>query len=167
MSSEPGELNTLIRRQPRRRQAGMTLLELIISCAILLVLASAAMPIAQYTLWHQKEKQLRYNLAQIRDAIDRYKDAADQQQIRSGPDTQNYPPDLETLVKGVPLGNTGDKTIRFLRKIPIDPITGKADWGKRAVSDDYDSTSWGGKNVFDVYSSSQATAINGSRYADW
>jgi general secretion pathway protein G len=145
----------------------MTLLELIISCAILLVLASAAMPIAQYTLWHQKEKQLRYNLAQIRDAIDRYKDAADQQQIRSGPDTQNYPPDLETLVKGVPLGNTGDKTIRFLRKIPIDPITGKADWGKRAVSDDYDSTSWGGKNVFDVYSSSQATAINGSRYADW
>jgi general secretion pathway protein G len=125
------------------------------------------MPIAQYTLWHQKEKQLRYNLAQIRDAIDRYKDAADQQQIRSGPDTQNYPPDLETLVKGVPLGNTGDKTIRFLRKIPIDPITGKADWGKRAVSDDYDSTSWGGKNVFDVYSSSQATAINGSRYADW
>ena len=167
MSSEPGELNTLIRLQPRRRQAGMTLLELIISCAILLVLASAAMPIAQYTLWHQKEKQLRYNLAQIRDAIDRYKDAADQQQIRSGPDTQNYPPDLETLVKGVPLGNTGDKTIRFLRKIPIDPITGKADWGKRAVSDDYDSTSWGGKNVFDVYSSSQATAINGSRYADW
>jgi general secretion pathway protein G len=145
----------------------MTLLELIISCAILLVLASAAMPIAQYTLWHQKEKQLRYNLAQIRDAIDRYKDAADQQQIRSGPDTQNYPPDLETLVKGVPLGNTGDKTIRFLRKIPIDPITGKADWGKRAVSDDYDSTSWGGKNVFDVYSSSQATAINGSCYADW
>jgi len=150
-----------------RRQAGMTLLELIISCSILLILASAALPIARYTILHKKEKQLRYNLQVIRDAIDRFNDAANSQQIRTEPSTQNYPPDLETLVKGVTIGNTGDKTIRFLRKIPIDPMTGKADWGLRGVGDEYDSTHWGGKNVFDVYSNSSAIAIDGTRYSDW
>jgi general secretion pathway protein G len=165
-----------------RAQTGMTLLELIISCSILLVLASAALPIARYTIWHKKEKQLRYNLQVIREAIDRYNDAAINQQIRTEPSTQNYPPDLETLVKGVQLsanggvaaagnaapgGSSSDKTLRFLRKIPIDPMTGKADWGLRGVGDDYDSVTWGGKNVFDIYSSSSATAIDGTRYADW
>jgi general secretion pathway protein G len=151
----------------RGTQAGMTLLELIISCAILLVLASAALPIARYSVWHQKERLLRYNLQEIRDAIDRYYDDAYNQKIRVEASTQGYPPNLETLVKGVPLGTTGDKTIRYLRKIPVDPMTGKADWGLRGVGDDFDSTSWSGKNVFDVYSNSQATAIDGTRYADW
>lgn len=145
----------------------MTLLELIISCSILLVLASAALPIARYTIWHQKERQLRYNLQMIRDAIDAFNDAAIHQQIRTDPSTQNYPPDLETLVKGVPLGTSGDKTLRFLRKIPVDPMTGKADWDLRGVGDDPDSTHWSGKNVFDIYSNSSATAIDGTRYSEW
>jgi general secretion pathway protein G len=154
----------------------MTLLELIIACAILLVLSSAALPIARYRMMYQRERQLRYNLQQIRDAIDAYNKAAYEHKIKVEQSAQEYPPDLETLVNGVPLetsvngvplGTSSDKTIRFLRKIPIDPMTGKADWGSRAVGDDFDSTSWGGKNVFDIYSSSLATAMDGTRYADW
>jgi general secretion pathway protein G len=150
-----------------RRQSGMTLLELIIACSILLVLSAAALPMARYSVWRQKEKDLHQDLQDMRDAIDRYKDAADLQQIKVQPGSQNYPPDLETLVKGVPLGTNGDKMIRFLRKIPVDPMTGQADWGLRAVGDDPDSTSWGGKNVFDVYSKSQGSAMNGTKYSDW
>jgi general secretion pathway protein G len=150
-----------------RRQSGMTLLELIIACSILLVLSTAALPMARYSVWRQKEKDLHQDLQDMRDAIDRYKDAADLQQIKVQPGSQNYPPDLETLVKGVPLGTNGDKVIRFLRKVPVDPMTGQADWGLRAVGDDPDSTSWGGKNVFDVYSKSQGTAMNGTKYSDW
>ena len=148
-------------------EAGMTLLELIIACAVLLVLSSAAMPIARYSLLRQKEKDLHQDLEDMRDAIDRYKDAADNQQIKTQPGTQNYPPDLDTLVKGVPLGTNGDKVIHFLRKIPTDPMTGQPDWGLRAVGDDPDSQTWGGKNVFDVYSRSSGTAMNGTKYADW
>jgi general secretion pathway protein G len=159
--------NGLRGARARSPQTGMTLLELIISCSILLVLASAALPIARYTIWHQKERQLRYNLQMIRDAIDAFNDAAIHQQIRTDPSTQNYPPDLETLVKGVPLGTSGDKTLRFLRKIPVDPMTGKADWDLRGVGDDPDSTHWSGKNVFDIYSNSSATAIDGTRYSEW
>ena len=148
-------------------QRGMTLLELIIACGVLLVLSSAALPIARFTVIRQREELLRSNLQDIRDAIDRYKDAADNQKIRVPADSQNYPPDLETLVKGLPLVNGGDKTIRFLRSIPVDPTTGKADWGLRGISDDYDSSTWNGKNVFDVYSKSTGTAMNGTRYSDW
>lgn len=144
----------------------MTLLELIISCAILLVLTSVALPIAKYAVIREKEGELRHNLLEIRDAIDRYKDAADHHQIRSEIGSDSYPPDLETLVKGVQLGN-GDKKIRFLRKIPIDPMTGNADWGLRAVQDDADSTHWSGNNVFDVYSKSTATAMDGTKYSSW
>lgn len=103
----------------------------------------------------------------MKDAIDRYKDAADKNQIRVEVGSEGYPPDLETLVKGVNLGANADHKIRFLRKIPVDPMTGQADWGLRAVQDDPDSTSWGGKNVFDVYSKSQATALDGTKYSDW
>ena len=161
---------TVVRVRGARRirmQSGMTLLELIIGCSILLVLSTAALPIARYSVWRQKEKDLHQDLQDMRDAIDRYKDAADLQQIKVQPGTQNYPPDLETLVKGVPLGTNGDKVIRFLRKIPVDPMTGQSDWGLRAVGDDPDSTSWGGKNVFDVYSKSTGTAMNGTKYSDW
>ena len=153
------------RRQGRSEQ-GMTLLELILACAILMVLSSAALPIARYSIVHKKEELLRYDLRQMRDAIDRYKDLADANKIRVEVGTEGYPPDLETLVTGVKLGAGDDKKIRFLRRIPVDPMTGQADWGLRAVQDDADSTSWGGKNVFDVYSKSQATGSDGTRYSD-
>jgi general secretion pathway protein G len=145
----------------------MTLLELIITCAILLVLSSAALPIAKYTIVRQKEAELRGDLLEMRDAIDRYKDAADRNQIRVEIGSEGYPPDLETLATPIQLGTTGDTKIRFLRKIPVDPLTGRIEWGLRAVQDDPVSTSWGGKNVFDVYSKSTATALNGTKYSDW
>jgi general secretion pathway protein G len=154
----------------RRRlssEAGMTLLELIIACSILVVLSSAALPVARFSILHRKEEELHRDLREMRDAIDRYKDLADQHLIRTELGSENYPPDLETLVNGVQLGASSDRKIRFLRKIPVDPMTGRAEWGLRAVQDDPDSTSWGGKNVFDVYSKSQATAADGTRYADW
>jgi len=148
-------------------EKGMTLLELILACAILMILSSAALPIARFTLVHKKEELLRYNLRQMKDAIDRYKDLADSNKIRVEVGSEGYPPDLDTLVKGVKLGAGDDKKVRFLRRVPIDPMTGQADWGLRCVSDDPDSTSWCGKNVFDVYSKSQATASDGTRYANW
>jgi general secretion pathway protein G len=152
----------------RSSEEGMTLLELILACAILMILSSAALPVARYTIVHKKEELLRYELRQMRDAIDRYKDLADSNKIRVEVGSEGYPPDLDTLVKGVKLGTGGDdKKIRFLRRIPVDPMTGQADWGLRAVQDDPDSTSWAGKNVFDVYSKSQATASDGTRYANW
>jgi general secretion pathway protein G len=150
----------------RRSTAGMTLLELIIATAILLILSTAALPMARMTLVRSREAELRYDLREMHDAIDRYKDAADKGQIRVEQDTEGYPPDLDTLVAGVQLG-TGDKKIRFLRKIPVDPMTGRADWGLRSVTDAPDSGSWGGKNVFDVYTKSQGTALDGTKYADW
>ena len=152
---------------PRHSQSGMSLLELIIACTILMVLSSAALPVARYTIVHKKEELLRYHLREMRDAIDRYKDLADSNKIRVEVGTEGYPPDLETLVKGVKVGAGDDKKIRFLRRIPVDPMTGQADWGLRVVSDDPDSRSWAGKNVFDVYSKSQATASDGTHYADW
>lgn len=152
-------------------EAGMTLLELIIACAILLILSSAALPIARWTAYREREKELRRDLLDMRQAIDRYKDLADRGQIRVDNMTGGYPPDLETLVKGVPLAGAAagaqGKKIRFLRRIPIDPLTKEANWGLRSVEDDPDSTSWGGKNVFDVYSRSTATAMDGTKYSDW
>jgi general secretion pathway protein G len=145
----------------------MTLLELIIACTILMILSSAALPIARFTIVHKKEELLRYRLREMKDAIDRYKDLADSNKIRVEVGSEGYPPDMDTLVKGVKLGAGDDKKVRFLRRIPVDPMTGRADWGYRCVSDDPDSTSWCGKNVFDVYSKSQATASDGTRYADW
>ncbi len=157
----------VIRRQHFSHQSGMTLLELIIACAILLILSAAALPIAKFTVIRSKESDLHRELREMRDAIDRYKDAADRNQIRVELGSEGYPPDLETLVKGVQLGAAADKKIRFLRKIPVDPMTGQAEWGLRAVQDDPDSTSWGGKNIFDVYSKSTATGQDGTKYSDW
>ncbi|HEY3837293.1 MAG TPA: prepilin-type N-terminal cleavage/methylation domain-containing protein, partial [Bryobacteraceae bacterium] len=212
----------LLQFPKRFRQAGMTLLELIIACAILMILASAAMPVARYTVQRKKEAELHSDLREMRDAIDRYKDAADRNLIRVEVGTEGYPPDLDTLVKGVDMvsqpngtgiagatnpgqpiapstgaggtssgfgasgfGSTGSgfggsgfsgssglgnafgqtnssgsssqgqdlvRHVRFLRRIPVDPMTGKAEWGMRSVQDDPDASSWGGKNVFDVFS---------------
>ncbi len=158
-------------RSSRRRRysfaSGMTLLELIIACSILMVLSSMALPVFRYTVIRQKEAELHYDLRTMRDAVDRYKDLADQHKFRTEVGSENYPPDLETLVKGVQLGAGDDKKLRFLRKVPVDPMTGRADWGLRSISDDPDSSSWGGKNVFDVYSKSTGTALDGTKYSDW
>ena len=156
-----------ITQRPKPSESGLTLLELVITCAILLVLSSAALPLAKYTMIRQKETQLRHDVLLMREAIDRYKDAADHNQIKTEIGSENYPPDLETLTKEIQLGAGGDKKIRFLRAIPVDPMTGHADWGLRAVGDDLDSQAWGGKNVFDVYSKSTGTAMDGTKYADW
>jgi general secretion pathway protein G len=146
----------------------MTLLELIMACAILTILAGAALPIARSRIQHAKETELHRALREMRDAIDRYKDLADRNLIRVEVGSEGYPPDLDTLVKGVNLGGgNADRRMRFLRAIPMDPMTKTRDWGLRAVQDDPDSTSWGGRNVFDVYSKSTGTASDGTRYADW
>lgn len=147
--------------------AGMTLLELIISCSILLILSSMALPIFRYSVIREKESELRYDLRTMKDAIDRYKELAEQHKFRTEVGSDNYPPDLETLVTGVQLGTGNDKKLRFLRKVPVDPMTGRADWGLRSTGDDSDSTIWGGKNVFDVYSRSTGTALDGTKYSDW
>jgi len=148
-------------------QAGMTLLELIIACSILLILSTAAMPLAKFTVKRQRESELHQDLRDMRNAIDRYKDLSDRNLIRVEVGSEGYPPDLETLVKGVQLGAGNDRKIRFLRRVPIDPMTGRADWGLRAIQDDPDSNGWGGKNIFDVYSKSQGTALDGTKYSDW
>lgn len=217
----------LTRRPARNRVAGLTMIELILTCGILLILSTAAIPLFRVTIQHRKEAELRYDLREMRDAIDRYKDDADKNLIRTEVGSQNYPPDLQTLVDGVTVSSGGNGAggisasalagasntgqfgsagtpqmgagpgggsqfgpgatggipalgatagqglsdlptkVRYLRKIPSDPMTGKPDWGLRAVQDDPDSTSWGGHNVFDVYSQSQATAIDGTKYSDW
>ena len=235
----------LLRFPKRFRQAGMTLLELIIACAILMILASAAMPVARYTVQRKKEAELHSDLREMRDAIDRYKDAADRNLIRVEVGTEGYPPDLDTLVKGVDMvsqpngtgiagatnpgqpiapstgaggtssgfgasgfgssgsgfgssgsglggsgfsgssglgnafgqsnssGNSSNqgqdlvRHVRFLRRIPVDPMTGKAEWGMRSVQDDPDASSWGGKDVFDVFSKSTSMSLDGTKYSDW
>jgi general secretion pathway protein G len=154
-------------RKQRAADAGLTLIELVITCAILVTLATAALPVARFTITRQKEAMLRYDLRQMRDAIDRYKDVADKNMIQVKVGTEGYPPDMETLVKGVNMMGAPDRKIRFLRAIPIDPMTGKKDWGMRSVQDDADSNSWGGQDVFDVFSKSQGTALDGTKYADW
>jgi general secretion pathway protein G len=157
------------RKARNSAQAGMTLLELIVACTILLILSSMALPIAKFTVIREREKELRYDLHEMRAAIDKYKDLADTQKIRVELGSEGYPPDLDTLVKGVAVGGAGaaGKNLRFLRRVPKDPMTGRAEWGLRSVQDDPDSTSWGGKNVFDVYSKSTGTALDGTKYSDW
>ena len=153
-------------RAKRAREAGLTLLELIIASSILLILSAAALPVVRLTVIRPKEEQLRQSLREIRNAIDKYKDAADLHLVRVQVGSEGYPPDLETLAKPTQYGG-GEEKIRFLRRIPVDPMTGRAEWGLRSVQDDPESTSWGGNNVFDVYSKSQGTALDGTKYSDW
>ena len=213
-------------RAPWNKAAGLTLIELILTCGVLLVLSSAAIPLARMVIQHRREAELRRDLREMRNAIDRYKDDADKNLIRTEVGSQNYPPDLQTLVDGVNISAAGGgiggisasalatasntnqfgsagtqqpgvgpgsgfasagsnaattsgavpnsaavsnlpSKVRYLRAIPVDPMTGKSDWGLRAIQDDPDSTSWGGSNVFDVYSQSQGTATDGTKYSDW
>lgn len=154
-------------RWAARSAAGMTLIELIVACGILVVLSSMAVPMARVQIKRQKETALRRDLQEMRDAIDRYKDAADQNLIRVEAGTEGYPPDLQTLVNPVQLAGAADRRIRFLRKIPVDPMTGTMDWGLRSVQDDADADSWGSQDVFDVYTKSTGTALDGTKYSDW
>ncbi|HXR98686.1 MAG TPA: hypothetical protein VN709_12665 [Terriglobales bacterium] len=147
-----------------RTTAGMTLVELIVATSILLLLTSLALPLARVTIQRQREHQLRLALDEIRTAIDRYKDAADRGLIQIQNDSQGYPPDLDTLVNGVPMGT---EKIRFLRAIPKDPMTNSYDWGLQSVQDDPDSSDWGGQDVFNVHTTSQGTALDGTQYSKW
>lgn len=178
-------------------ETGLTLLELIVACSILMILATVAMPMARVTVIRHKEETLRYDLRQMRDAIDHYKDDADKNLIQVQAGTEGYPPDLQTLVNGVQLtsapgtsalginpqgtsaqgaspqgtnaqdSNAQSKKVRYLREIPKDPMTGNQDWGLRSTQDDPDSKSWGGQDVFDVYSQASGTALDGTNYSDW
>lgn len=154
-----------------RRADGYSFVELIVVSAIILILASAVLPLSRVGIQRQKETELRRALREIRTAIDRYKDAADLQQISPTelePDDMGYPPDLETLVKGVTRSGDASQTkLRFLRRIPKDPMTGEADWGLRSYQDRPDSSSWGGQNVFDVYSKAGGTGLDGIPYREW
>ena len=156
----------MISARPIRKQGerGLTLVELIVTVAILAILAAGAAPIARYKVKREKERELKYDLWTMRDAIDKYKDAADKGAFQTKVDSQNYPPDLETLVNGV---DVQSKKVRFLRHIPIDPMTGKQEWGLRSMQDDPTSDSYSGNSVFDVYSKSQGTALDGTKYSDW
>jgi general secretion pathway protein G len=131
---------------------------------IISILACAALPVARFQVKRQRERELRRDLWEMRDAIDRYKDAADRGGIQIKLDSQGYPTDLQTMVEGV---DVQDKKVRFLREIPVDPMTKSAEWGLRSNQDDADSTSWGGQNVFDVYTKSDGTALDGTKYNTW
>jgi general secretion pathway protein G len=146
---------------------GFTLLELMAAITILLLLTSMAMPLARVQVQRTREVELRRALRDIRQAVDRYKDFADRGMIPTKADSFGYPPDLETLVKGVPLKGSATAKYKFLRQIPVDPVYGKAEWGLRAMQDDPDSRSWNGSNVFDVYSKSEGASLDGTLYADW
>jgi len=145
----------------------MTLLELMVACSILVVLATVAMPLERAAIRRHREAELHFDLRQMRDAIDRYKDLADKNQIQVQAGTEGYPPDLETLRDGVTMAGNSDQKIHFLREIPKDPMTGESDWNLRSVQDDPDSTSCGGQDVFDVHSRSTESALNGTKYSDW
>jgi general secretion pathway protein G len=150
---------------------GYTFVELIIVTTIILILASAVQPLARVTITRQKEAELRRALREMRTAIDKFKDAADAQMIPATElklGSEGYPPNLETLVDGVSVVNdaTGRK-LKFLRRVPIDPFTGSDEWGLRSYQDKPDATSWGGQNVFDVYSRAEGTALDGTKYRDW
>lgn len=153
-----------------RGERGVTYLELIATCAIMMILASAILPLARVGFTRRKEMELRRALREVRNAVDRYKLLVDQGQI-GGTDvklgSEGYPPDLETLVKGVNRVGALDRKIKLLRRIPLDPMTGTTEWGMRCYQDDPDETSWCGQNVWDVYSKSTAKGLDGTRYNTW
>ncbi len=150
--------------QRARKLRGFTMVELLVAMTILMILTATAAPIVRVSIQRAKERELRRDLWEMRDAIDRYKDAADRGAFQTKVDSQGYPPDLDTLVKGV---DANGKKLRFLRRIPIDPMTGKDEWGMRDMKDDPDSDSWSGDAVFDVYTKSEGTGLDGSKYKTW
>src|SRR6266851_9251056 len=145
----------------RMRTRGFTLIEMIAAITILMILTGMAIPLARVTIKRERERELRHDLWEMRDAIDRYKDAAERGAFQIKLGSEGYPPDLDTLVTGV---DVNGKKLKFLRRIPIDPMTSNTDWGLRSMQDDPTSDSWGGENVFDVFTKSQGTALDGTQY---
>lgn len=158
-------------RLARAGESGYSLIELLAVTVVLLVMASAVMPLAKVTVQRGREAELRRSLREMRTAIDRFKDAADLQQIaatdlKAG--AEGYPPTLEVLVEGVRAnGDASGRKLKFLRRVPIDPMTRSQEWGMRSYQDDADSSSWGGQNVYDVFTESDGVALDGTKYADW
>ena len=152
-------------------ERGFTFIELLVVTTILIILASAIMPLTRVTLQREREGELRRALREMRTAIDRYKDAVDTGQIgatdvKAG--SEGYPPDLETLVEGVSKANDASGVkLKFLRRVPLDPLTHSTEWGLRSYQDKPDSSSWGGQNVYDVYSKAEGTALDGTKYREW
>lgn len=143
------------------------MVELAVVCAVILVLAAAIAPVARFNVQRQKELELKEALRNMRTAIDDFKRLSDQGLIPLTLDTEGYPKELDVLVKGVDLIGQIKKKRRFLRKVPLDPITGKAEWGLRSLQDEPESTSWGRQNVYDVYSLATGTGLDGTKYRDW
>jgi general secretion pathway protein G len=151
-----------------RSRRGMTLIELIVACTIMMLLTAMAVPTVRGKVRSEKERELRRAIREIHTAIDQYKDHADKGEfgaLKVG--TEGYPETLEILVEGVKIANQADKRIKFLRRIPLDPMTNSRDWGKRSMQDDPASTGWGGQNVFSVYTRSLDRARDGTPYAEW
>jgi general secretion pathway protein G len=146
---------------------GFTLIELLVTVLIISILIGMAIPLARNSIKREKEVELREALRNMRTAIDKYKDLSDRGMIMVKVDTEGYPDTLQTLVDGVQLVGQVDKKVKFLRKIPVDPMTNSPDWGQRSYQDDAKSDSWGGQNVFDVYTKSGGTALDGTKYKDW
>jgi general secretion pathway protein G len=157
-------------RSARRSETGLTYLELVATAGILVILAGAILPLARVTSTRRKEVELRRALRDIRTAIDRY-NASVAQGLIGGTDvkagSEGFPPDLETLVKGVKQVGAVDRKLKFLRRVPVDPFTTQADWGLRCFQDDFDATSWCGENVWDVFSKSPGVGLDGTKYRDW
>jgi general secretion pathway protein G len=155
----------------RKSSPGFTFIELIVTTAVMMVLASAALPIAKISIRRQREAELHRTLREVRTAIDKFKDAADRQIIASGEiqfGSDNYPASLEQLVQGVTMANDpSGKKLKFLRRVPIDPLTGRAEWGMRSYTDDPKSTVWGGQSLYDIYSKVDGKGLDGTRYRDW
>jgi general secretion pathway protein G len=155
----------------RRSSQGYTFIEIVVVTAIMMILASAALPLARVSMKRQREAELRRALREVRTAIDSFKDWADagrisQTELQFG--SENYPASLDVLVQGVTLANdaSGNRK-KFLRRVPVDPMTGSTDWGKRSYQDSPDSRVWGGQNVYDIYSKFDGIALDGSKYKDW
>ena len=152
----------------RQRERGLTLIELIVAFTIMLLLSTMAIPLARSKVRRERERELRYALREIRQAIDKHKDMADANQLgRLAVDQEGYPKDLDVLVEGITASGSANKKVKFLRRIPKDPMTGVAEWGKRSVQDDPTAMSWGGQNVFDVYTKSMEKAADGKPYSEW
>lgn len=152
----------------RTNQRGLTLVELIVAFTIMALLATMAVPMVRVRVRRERERDLRWALREMRTAIDKYKDAADAKLIPANKlDSDGYPESLEQLAEGVKMNNSPDKKIRFLRRVPKDPMTQSTDWGLRSTRDETTSTSWGGQNVFDVYTKSTEKAPDGTAYSDW